>query len=134
MDDYYVIFHDIEQLKKLGHEIVRRFEIAGIPVNKRKCKVIPLTKPFRFCKAKFTLTETGAVKINGNRDGMKRARRKLKMFYRELAEGKRTVADIMEYMQSQCAYYKNYNDHGRILRLRRLNHAMMIKYMRSRAA
>lgn len=59
MDDYYVILPDVEELKKLGHEIVRRFEAAGICVNKKKCKIIPLTKPFRFCKAKFTLTETG---------------------------------------------------------------------------
>lgn len=59
MDDYYVILPDVEELKKLGRELVRRFEAAGIRVNKRKCKIIPLTKPFRFCKAKFTLTETG---------------------------------------------------------------------------
>lgn len=134
MDDYYVILPDIEALKKLGHEIVRRFVEAGIPVNKKKCKIVPLTKSFRFCKAKFTLTETGAVKINGNRDGMKRARRKLKMFYRELAEGKRTIADIEEYMQSQSAYYKNYDDHGRVLRLQRLNHAMLVNYLQSRKA
>lgn len=28
---------------------------------------------------------------------------------------------IEGYMQGQCAYYKNYEDHGRILRLHRLN-------------
>ena len=44
--------------KKLGRAIVRQFEIRGIPVNKKKCKIIPLTKPFRWCKARFTLTET----------------------------------------------------------------------------
>lgn len=111
-------------LKLMGHEIVRRFEAAGIRVNKRKCKVIPLTKPFRFCKARFTLTETGKIKVNGSRDGVKRARRKLKLFHREFKEGKRSFFDIEQYMECQSAYYRNFNDHGRLLRLRRLYHAI----------
>lgn len=124
MDDYYIILPDIERLKRLGHEIVRRFEAIGIRVNKRKCKIIPLTKPFRFCKARFTLTETGKIKVNGSRDGVKRARRKLKLFRREFVAGKRDFKDIEQYMECQSAYYRNFDDHGRLLRLRRLYHAI----------
>ncbi len=124
MDDYYLIFPDVEALKKLGHEVVRRFEALGIRVNKRKCKIIPLTKPFRFCKARFTLTETGKIKVNGNRDGVKRARRKLKLFHREFLEGKRLLSEVEQFMECQTAYYRNFNDHGRLLRLRRLYHAI----------
>lgn len=87
MDDYYIALPDIEELKKLAREVVRRFEAMGIRVNKRKCKIIPLTKPFRFCKVRFTLTESGAVKRNGCRDGMKRSRRKLKFFQRRSPQG-----------------------------------------------
>ena len=68
MDDYYIIMPDVEQLKAVIREMVRRFETMGIRVNKRKCKIIPLTKSFRWCKARFTLTETGKVKVNGRRD------------------------------------------------------------------
>ena len=124
MDDYYAFFPTVDEAKLMGHEIVRRFEAAGIRVNKRKCKVIPLTKPFRFCKARFTLTETGKIKANGSRDGVKRARRKLKLFHREFKEGKRSFFDIEQYMECQSAYYRNFNDHGRLLRLRRLYHAI----------
>lgn len=124
MDDYYAILPDEAEAKKLAYELVRRFEAIGIRVNKRKCKVIPLTKPFKFCKAKFTLTETGAVKVNGNRDGMKRARRKLKLFHREWLEGKRTLLEVDQYMNCQQAYYDRYNDHGRLLRLQRLYYAI----------
>lgn len=124
MDDYWVVWPDIEALKALTREIVRRFEALGIRVNKRKCQIVPLTKPFRFCKARFTLTETGAIKVNGSRDGVKRCRRKLKMFNEEVREGKRTIRDVAEYMQSQCAYYKNYDDHGRLLRIYRLCYAL----------
>lgn len=124
MDDYYIILPDEEQLKALIREIVGRFEAMGIRVNKRKCKVVPLTKPFRFCKARFTLTESGKVKANGSRDGMKRARRKLKLFQREFQEGKRLFADVEQFMECQRAYYRNYDDHGRLLHLRRLYHAI----------
>ena len=124
MDDYILIFPTVDEAKLMGHGIVRRFEAAGIRVNKRKCKVIPLTKPFRFCKARFTLTETGKIKVNGSRDGVKRARRKLKLFHREFKEGKRSFFDIEQYMECQSAYYRNFNDHGRLLRLRRLYHAI----------
>ena len=124
MDDYYIILPDIEQLKELARELVRRFEAIGIRVNKRKCKVIPLTKPFRFCKARFTIGLTGKIKVNGSRDGIKRARRKLKLFYREFKAGKRDFKDIEQYMECQSAYYRNFNDHGRLLRLRRLYYAI----------
>lgn len=124
MDDYYIALPDIEELKKLAREIVRRFEALGIRVNKRKCKIVPLTKPFRFCKVRFTLTESGAVKRNGCRDGMKRSRRKLKFFQREVAAGRRTLAEAAEYMQSQRAYYRSFDDHGRLLRLERLAYAI----------
>lgn len=124
MDDYYIALPDIEELKKLAREVVRRFEAMGIRVNKRKCKIIPLTKPFRFCKVRFTLTESGAVKRNGCRDGMKRSRGKLKFFQREVAAGRRTLAEAAEYMQSQRAYYRSFDDHGRLLRLERLAYAI----------
>lgn len=130
MDDYCIILPDIEDLKKLGRAIVRQFEIRGIPVNKKKCKIIPLTKPFRWCKARFTLTETGKIKVNGSRDGVIRARRKLKLFHREWRAGKRTLQEVAQYMNCQEAYYKNFDDHGRLLRLRRLCYAILeVKYL-----
>ena len=130
MDDYYIILPDIEELKKIAREIVAMMESYGIRVNRRKCKIVPLSssKGFRFCKARFTLTETGRIKVNGNRGGMKSARRKLKLFHREYLDGKRTLADIDQFMECQTAYYRNYNDHGRLLRLRRLHYALFNKY------
>lgn len=56
MDDYYIILPDIEELKKIAREIVAMMESYGIRVNRRKCKIVPLSssKGFRFCKARFT--------------------------------------------------------------------------------
>lgn len=74
----------------------------------------PSDKAFRWCKARFTLTETGKIKVNGSRDGVIRARRKLKLFHREWLAGKRTLQEVAQYMNCQEAYYKNFDDHGRL--------------------
>lgn len=37
----------------------------GLQVNRNKCHIVPLDKPFRFCKCKFYLTETGHVITTG---------------------------------------------------------------------
>ena len=65
MDDYCIILPDIEDLKKLGRAIVRQFEIRGIPVNKKKCKIIPLTKPFQMCirDRRYLLHGNGAESV-----------------------------------------------------------------------
>ena len=55
---------------------------------------------------------------------MKRSRRKLKFFQREVAAGRRTLADAAEYAQSQRGYYRSFDDHGRLLRLERLAYAI----------
>jgi len=127
MDDYYLILPDREHLERVANEVIRRAEAMGLTVNRAKCKIIPLTKPWRFCKAKFTLTETGAVKMNGAKASMKRARRKLKAFHKKVVAGEMTLADVDTFMQSQIAYFENYDDHGRVLKLRRLHYALFIR-------
>lgn len=62
--------------------------------------------------------------IDKENELLKGARRKLKLFHKEFKEGKRTFFDIEQYMECQSAYYRNFNDHGRLLRLRRLYHAI----------
>lgn len=126
MDDYYIILPDRTELERVAAEVIRRAEAMGLTVNRNKCRIVPLTQPFRFCKAKFTLTETGAVKMNGAKASMKRARRKLKTFRAKVDAGEMTLADVAVFLQSQIAYFENYDDHGRVLKLRRLHHALFV--------
>jgi hypothetical protein len=41
-----------------------------------------------------------------------------------VAAGKMSVKQVAEWLQSQIAYYEKFNDHGRVLRLRRLFYAI----------
>ena len=99
-------------------------EAMGLTVSRSKTRIVPLSKPFRFCKVKFQLKPTGRVITHGNRDGMKRARRKLRAFKAKVDAGEMTVQQVRAWLTSQIAYFENYNDHGRVLRLNRIFHAI----------
>ena len=124
MDDYYMLLPSVKCAKQVAGDVIRRAEALGLQVNRAKCHIIRLDKTFRYCKIQFQLTETGAVKTHGCRAGMKRARRKLKAFKPRVDAGTMPLESVKEFLQSQTAYYKNYNDHGRVLRLRRLYQAI----------
>lgn len=124
MDDYHGITETSLAAEQNMETVIAMAEAMGLQINRNKCKVTDISKPFRFCKVKFLLTETGAVKMHGCRDGMKRARRKLRYFKPKVDAGEMTAEAVGQWLQSQIAYYENYNDHGRVLRLHRLYHAI----------
>lgn len=124
MDDYYIIVppgHDPKEAMKL---IVKKAESLLLTVSLSKSKIVPLTNPFKYCKAKFTMTETGRVVMCGNRDGVKRARRKIRTFYSKIQNGEMTYEDLWTSINGILAYFGGYNDHRRVLKLRRLFYAI----------
>lgn len=115
------------QVANLASEVLDNVEKANslrLTISASKSKIIPLTKPFRYCKAKYTITESGKIIVNGNRDGMKRARRKIKAFYSRITNGEMTYEDLRTSVNGTLAYFECYNDHKRVLRLRRLFYAI----------
>lgn len=123
MDDYEIVLDSVEEAETVMEETIHRAEAKGLQVNRDKCHIVPLTKPFRFCKCKFYLTETGRVITHGSRDGMKAARRKIHLYKRKVDAGEMTVQQAEEQLQGHIAYYKNFDDHGRVKHLRRIIHA-----------
>lgn len=126
MDDYYMILPDRETANRIRDDIVQRAGEMGLQINRKKCSIVDLHKPFRFCKIKFQLTATGRVITHGNRAGMQRARRKMRYFRRRMDAGEMTLKQVSEWLKGQIAYFKKFNDHGRILRLNRLFYALFI--------
>lgn len=124
MDDYYVIVPPDQNPKEIMALIVAKATSLKLTVSIAKSKIIPLTKPFKYCKAKFTLTETGRVIMCGNRGGIKRARRKVKAFYGKIQNGEMTYEDLWTSINGILAYFGGYNDHRRVLKLRRLFYAV----------
>lgn len=127
MDDYDAVLESRERAERVKAEAIRRAEAKGLQVNRNKCHVIDLDKPFRFCKAKFQILPSGRIITHGCRDGMKRARRKMRYFRQQVDTGEKTVEQVAEWLKGPIAYYEQFNDHGRVLKLRRLYYALFIK-------
>lgn len=124
MDDYYIIIPPGKDPKEIMRLVTDKAESLKLTVSRTKSKIIPLTKPFRYCKAKYTLTETGRVVVNGNRDSVKRARRKIKAFYQKIQNGEMDYEDLWTSVNGMLAYFESYDDHTRVLKLRRLFYAI----------
>lgn len=120
MDDYPILIPPDRNPKEILEKIIEKAAQYGLTVNRAKTHIQPLTKPFKFCKAKFTLTETGRVYIHGNRESMARTRRKFRALKRMYDNGERTFEDVRASVQGSIAYFENYDDHNRVLKLRRL--------------
>ena len=124
MDDY----HTLVPPDRDPHEILeKKIEFAaklGLTVNREKTVICSLKKPFKFCKAKIRLTETGRVIISRNRQSLARSRRKFKRFKELYDEGKMTLWDVYQATQCSFGYFGQYHDHGRVLKLRRLIFAL----------
>lgn len=124
MDDYYILVPPDMDAKRLLGLIVAKATALGFTISLSKTKLNPIRKPFKYCKAKYTLMDTGAVIVTGNRDGVKRARRKTKAFYQKIQDGEMTYMDLWASVNGILAYFESYNDHKRVLKLRRLFYAL----------
>lgn len=124
MDDYYIIVPPDRDPKTIMRLVVDKAKTLKLTVSPSKSKIVPLAKPFRYCKAKYMLTCNGKVIVNGNRDSFKRARRKIKAFYCKVQNHEMTYEDVWTSVNGMLAYFERYSDHGRVLRLRRLFYAV----------
>lgn len=124
MDDYPILIPPDRDPKEILKRITEKAAQYGLTVSLSKTLIQPLTKPFKYCKAKFTLTETGRVYIHGNRKSMARTRHKFRALKRMLDSGERAFEDVRTSVQGSIAYFENYDDHNRVLKLRRLAFAL----------
>ena len=124
MDDYYVIVPPDRDAKEILRLIISKAESLKLTVSKSKTRIQPLTKPFRYCKAKYRLLESGRVVVNANKDTMKRDRRKIKAFYQKIQNGEMSYEDLWISINGMLAYLEQYDDHNKVLRLRRLFYSL----------
>ena len=95
-------------------------ESLGIKVNRDKSYFVKLTKSFRYCKIRYRLTETGAVKTLGSRPAYRRASRKIRAFKRMVDNRQMEYEDVYCSMNSIISYFDNFNDNNRSFRLKQL--------------
>ena len=59
MDDYYILVPPDKDPKEIMRLVIAKAESLRLTVSLSKSRIVPLTKPFKYCKAKYHLTETG---------------------------------------------------------------------------
>ncbi len=119
MDDYYILVPPDRDPRKILKAFINKSNGLGLHISHSKTKIVPLVKRFKYCKAKFYLTETGKVIVNGNRDAMKRDKRKITAFGSKVFCGEMSYEDLWTSTNGMLAYLENYNDHNKVLKLRR---------------
>lgn len=120
MDDYYILVPPNQDPKAILDEIVKKAVSIKLTPSLKKTRIVPLTKSFRFCKAKYILTETGRVVTRANKTSVPRARRKIRAFKQKVDAGAMTYDDLWTSVNGMLAYLACYNEHNKILMLRRL--------------
>lgn len=123
MDDCYIIVPPDRDAGEILQLIRGKASSLHLTVNESKTRIIPPSKPFRYCNVKYTLTETGRVITNGNRANAKRARKKFRAFLEKVLTGEMDAFALWTSVNG-LAYFDAYDDHARVLRLRRLFYAL----------
>lgn len=104
MDDGLLVFQDKREAQEGLDLIIQVASEKGIVINKKKTKVTKLSRGFTFLKTRFTLTDTGKVKIKLSRKNVTRQRRKLKKFAKMVAAGVMQLVDVMTSYGSWIGY------------------------------
>lgn len=106
MDDG-VIFSDS---KAFLHDLLERMkEICdnlGLTFNVKKTRIVKVSRGFVFMKVRYRVTSTGKIVRTLTRAGIVRMRRKLKKFRHLVDDGKITLDDVYNSMQSWLAHSK----------------------------
>lgn len=106
MDDG-IIFSDS---KAFLHDLLERMkEICnnlGLTFNVKKTRIVKVSRGFVFMKVRYRVTSTGKVIRTLTRAGIVRMRRKLKKFRRLVDDGRITLDDVYNSMQSWLAHSK----------------------------
>lgn len=124
MDDFYILVPPYLDPHEVLDKVMEKAKENKLTLSKHKTVIKPLTKPFRFCKAKYFLTDTGKVVVQGNRKSAGRNRHKILAFYRMVQEGKMSFESLYISVNSMLAYMKQYDDHNKLMKLKRLFYSL----------
>lgn len=120
MDDSYYIDMSKDKLKLVLACIEILCDDLGITINKKKTRIVKLSRGFRFLKKRFYYGPTGKVVVRPSREAITRERRKLKAMRRMLDRGEITMRQINQSYQSWRGGMLRLDAHETVLSMDRL--------------
>ncbi len=120
MDDFYNLVPPKRNCREILSAMFAQAEKNKFTFNPDKTRYIHLDRPFRYCKTKYFLTESGHVVMRANKTAVPRDRRKIKALHRKVTAGKISYEDVWTSVNGMIAYLKSYDEHKNVLKLRRI--------------
>lgn len=117
MDDSYCIAIDKQTLWDALSRIEALCDDLGIIINRKKTRVVKLTRGFVFLKKRFSYGEGGKVVVRPCRSSVTRQRRKLKKQAALVAQGIMTVEQVNQSYQSWRGSMKRFCAHETVKRM-----------------
>ena len=117
MDDSYCIALDKQTLWDALSRIEALCDDLGIIINRKKTRVVKLTRGFVFLKKRFSYGEGGKVVVRPCRSSVTRQRRKLKKQAALVAKGIMTVEQVNKSYQSWRGSMKRLSAHETVKRM-----------------
>ena len=120
MDDYHLFVPPDRSPKEVLDLFIQKAGELGIKVSTDKTQIIKIGKPFKYCKRKRIYADDTIISL-GDRKSKQRLRRKIKSF----AKNKdMQYEDIYTSVNSSLAYFDRTDNHGTVLRARRLFYSL----------
>ena len=115
MDDSYCIHSDKAYLQVVQLLIEHKCEELGIVINRRKTRIVRLSRGFTFLKKKFSFAENGRIVVRPSRESVTRGRRKLKKQRKMVEAGLMTPEHVERSYQSWRGGMKRLDAHRTVL-------------------
>lgn len=100
MDDGIILHNSKQRLRELMNTIITVCDGLGMKLNKKKTRIVKMTKGFTFLKVRYSITDTGKVVKKIAKSGIVRMRRKLKKFKKLVEKGEMTRDDVFYSLRS----------------------------------
>ena len=124
MDDFYNLLPPKTDYREVLKILRAQAKRCKFNFTDSKTRYVPLTKPFRYCKTKYILTESGKIVTRANKKAIPRDRRKIKSLHEKWRAGKIDLETVWASINGMFAYLDNYNEHNNVLKLRRLFYSL----------
>lgn len=115
MDDSYYIHESKAYLEVVLMLLEHKCEQCGISINRKKTRIVKLSRGFVFLKKKFSFGENGRIVVRPSRESITRERRKLKKQRKLVDLGMMTPEQVERSYQSWRGGMKKLDAHRTVL-------------------
>jgi retron-type reverse transcriptase len=104
MDDFYLIHHDKEYLKRCLEEIRKMTEGLGLTLHPDKTKIVPMKTGIEYLGFRFFVTDSGKVIMRIKAKSKSRWREKIRKHYKKVKAGEMTYEAAKTSFKSRRAH------------------------------